>query len=85
MRRFPFAVAAALAALACIGCSEKSEPKKQLTERQRDSLIGVSGLYGGTVVTRALSASDSMAARSARMNEAVKSTGDDEQTKLPPP
>jgi hypothetical protein len=85
MRRTSFAVIACLGALVCFGCSEKSEPRKQLTERQRDSLIGVSGLYGGTVVTRALSASDSMAARSARMNDAVKSTGDDEQTKLPPP
>ena len=61
------------------GCVQKSAPPRQLSERERDSLIGVSGLPGGTVVTRALSTSDSMAARAARLNGATEHAGDEGQ------
>jgi hypothetical protein len=43
-------------------------PKKQLTERQRDSLIGVSDLPGAAVVQRSLSVSDLAARRAAAMD-----------------
>ena len=58
------------------GCAKKAAPTKELTERQRDSLIGVSGLPGGTVVTRALATSDSAAARAKSMGQQVQQTGD---------
>ena len=48
-------------------------PKKQLTERQRDSLIGVSDLPGAAVVQRSLSISDQAARQAARMDAAIDS------------
>jgi len=48
-------------------------PKKQLTERQRDSLIGVSDLPGAAVVQRSLSISDQAARQAARMDAAMDS------------
>jgi hypothetical protein len=48
-------------------------PKKQLTERQRDSLIGVSDLPGASVVQRSLAISDQAARRAARMDAAMDS------------
>ena len=81
MRR-TLVVLAALAALA-LGCVQKSAPPRQLSERERDSLIGVSGLPGGTVVTRALSTSDSMGARAAHLNDATEHSGE-ESGAVPP-
>jgi hypothetical protein len=73
---------AVLAALVAIGCAPRAaEPRHQLTERERDSLIGVSGLYGGTVVTRALRTSDAMGARAERLNRETAQTSDS----TPPP
>ena len=72
-RRFACALAAvALAAhaLATGGCAKQEPPPQVLTERQRDSLIGVSGLPGAAGVTRALATQDSAAARAARMSQA---------------
>ena len=63
------ALALAAIVLTSSGCARKEEPKPQtLTERQRDSLLGVSGLPGASVVTRALATQDSAAARAARQS-----------------
>ena len=48
-------------------------PKKQLTERQRDSLIGVSDLPGAGVVQRSIAVSDQAARRAARMDAVMDS------------
>jgi len=55
-------------AAASPGCASKEpEPKRApLTERERDSTLGASGLPGGAAVTRALAVSDTAAARAAR-------------------
>jgi hypothetical protein len=48
------------------GCSPKSPPEEErapLTERERDSTLGASGLPGATAVTKALAVSDTAAAR----------------------
>ena len=58
------------------GCMKKAEAPRQLSERQRDSLIGVSQIPGGFVVTRALAVSDSSAARANRMGQDLQRTGD---------
>lgn len=59
------------------GCMKKAqEAPRQLSERQRDSLIGVSQIPGGFVVTRALAASDSSAARANRMGRDLQKTDD---------
>jgi hypothetical protein len=69
-RRSAFRLAActlAAAALFATGCGRKDEPPpRTLSQRQRDSLIGVSGLPGSGAVTRALAMQDSAAARAAR-------------------
>ena len=79
MRRHIFGWAV-VALCVVAGCAPKAQaPKRELSERQRDSLIGVSKLPGGTVVTRALATSDSMAAGAERMNAQVARTGDGSQ------
>jgi hypothetical protein len=50
-------------ALASCSTSSGSSAKRELTERERDSTIGASVLPGAGVVKRAMSASDSAAAR----------------------
>lgn len=64
--------AAALAGLA--GCSGSGSPDDgaasadSLTQRQRDSIVGASGLPGSRGVQRGLEASDAAAARAAAMD-----------------
>ena len=50
------------------GRSESGQPPDTLTRRQRDSAIGTSRLPGAGGVQRALQASDSAAARRARLD-----------------
>jgi hypothetical protein len=54
--------------LAFAGCSKSETAHRELTERQRDSILGKSILPGASVVTRALSVSDQAAARAASMD-----------------
>ena len=58
---------ALLAAASCVPLSDEV-PKKQLTLRERDSLIGESALPGAAVVKRSLSVSDESSRRSAAMD-----------------
>ena len=72
MKRFALTLAAlafAAAALSPLGCAKQEPPPRILSQRERDSLIGVSGLPGASVVTRALAEQDSAAKRAARMAE----------------
>jgi len=53
------------------GCSGKSETEQNqtgLSQRQKDSLVAESDLPGARVVGKALSISDSAAARAARLD-----------------
>ena len=62
-------VLAAFAALtAFAGCSKTETAHRELTERQRDSILGKSVLPGASVVTRALSVSDRASARAASLD-----------------
>ncbi len=63
------ALAFAACALSAPGCAKQEPPPRTLSDRERDSLIGVSGLPGASVVTRALAEQDSAAKRAARMAE----------------
>ena len=73
MRRIRWLALACLLALsACAPKSNGEHPRVVLTERQRDSVIAASGLVGAGVVGRALAASDSAAARAARMNDVTR-------------
>ena len=59
---------AGMLALAACRSDETPESRGDLTKRQVDSAIGASGLPGASGVTRAMKASDSAAARNARLD-----------------
>lgn len=61
-------------ALTLASCTPMTDemPKKQLTERQRDSLIGASDLPGASVMKRSLEVSDRSANRSAAMDSLTR-------------
>lgn len=64
-------LAAWLLLMAFAGCTPKQdgeEGKRPRTERERDSVLGASQLPGARVVRGALGASDSAAARNARLD-----------------
>jgi hypothetical protein len=50
------------------GCTPKDDGKPTRTERERDSILGASQLPGARGVRGALGASDSAAARNARLD-----------------
>jgi len=65
-------ICAALLIAAIAGCSVQEPPKKTLSERQRDSLIGESVLPGAGVVKRAMVESDAQTARAAAMDSLMR-------------
>ncbi len=72
MRRLSLlAVAALILAAGCSGA--KSETARQITERERDSVLSRSSLPGAGVVGRAMDAGDREAARAAGLNAQVDS------------
>jgi hypothetical protein len=70
-RRFLGLAASLGLALALASCAQKAEPRRELTERERDSTLGKSVIPGAAAVTRSLEVSDSAAARASRMDGAV--------------
>lgn len=75
MRRWTIAVLMVTAAYGCGGHEAKEQ--KELTERQRDSIIATEkALPGHDVVGRALATSDSAAARAQRMDQQTSETSD---------
>lgn len=61
---------AALLFLACGSGDADRTAADTLTQRQRDSVVGASGLPGAQGIQRALEAADSAAARNRRLEEA---------------
>lgn len=61
-------------ALLAGACSEggKESPEKELTQRQRDSILAETGLPGAELVGTALEAADSTEARAKRLEELAK-------------
>ena len=56
-------------------CSSSDTPgnrRDTMTQRQRDSVLGQSGLPGASGVTKALNAADSAKARQARLDSAAR-------------
>jgi len=66
-------IAAAILAMFAAGCSQGAAPKHELTEAQRDSVLGRSDLPGASAVGRAMQASDKEAHHAADLNAAVDS------------
>ena len=62
--------------LAFAGCSKSETAHRELTERQRDSILGKSVLPGASVVTRALSVSDQATARASSMDAQAAASDD---------
>jgi len=72
MRMRWFLVIGALLVIgSCVPMTDEM-PKKQLSERQRDSLIGRSDLPGAAVVQRSLTISDMSERRAADMDSLTK-------------
>ncbi len=51
-----------------VGCREDTSQTQQVDQRTKDSVVGASGLPGAKGVQGALEASDSIAARNARLD-----------------
>ena len=61
-----------LAVVMLLGCSseEKGNRRDTMTQRQKDSVLGQSGIPGAQGVTKALRASDSVKAHQAQVDSA---------------
>ena len=64
------ALLAAVLVASSLACA-KTETRRQLTERERDSTLGKSAIPGGAAVTRALEVSDSGSARARAMDRDI--------------
>ena len=63
----------ALAIALIAACSEEGgSPEKELTQRERDSVLAETGLPGAELVGTALEAADTMDARTKKLNELSK-------------
>ena len=65
---------ALIMALLIAACSEEQEgdTKKELTQRQRDSVLAETGLPGAELVGTALEAADTMDARAKKLDDLSK-------------
>jgi len=64
------AILALFAALIACSSSDGGNRRDTMTQRQKDSVLGQSGLPGAQGVTKALRASDSVKARQAQVDSA---------------
>lgn len=71
MRRRMWIAAAILMSLA--GCSSGQHATRELSERERDSVIARSSLPGAAVVGRAMAVSDRLGRQAARQDSAFSS------------
>ena len=59
---------AAALAISAAGCSkDEPDPNRELTQHEKDSILGASQIPGAKAVKRALTSADSAAARGARL------------------
>jgi hypothetical protein len=72
--RFVVFVGFVALATASAGCSRDQSGNRRdtMTQRQRDSVLGQTGIPGAQGITKALSASDSLRARSALADSASR-------------
>jgi hypothetical protein len=69
-----FLCAASVIVLAVAGCAKDSsdENKRDLTQREKDSILGASQIPGAKAVNRAMTSADSATARALRLDSAQK-------------
>jgi hypothetical protein len=71
LRRIGFAFAAlTIGITAC--AKDEPEVRRDLTQREKDSILGASQIPGARAVKRALTSADSAAARQARLDSAER-------------
>lgn len=71
LRRFGLVVA--VVALGASACSkDEPEVKRDLTQREKDSILGASTIPGAKAVKRAMTSADSAMARQARLDSAER-------------
>jgi hypothetical protein len=72
LRKILFAGATiVIGAMAC-GKDESAATKRDLTQHEKDSILGASQIPGAKAVKRALTSADSAAARQARLDSAER-------------
>jgi hypothetical protein len=69
-RRLGFALAAL--ALATAACSKEETVKRDLTQREKDSILGASQIPGAKAVKKSLTVADSATARQERLDSAER-------------
>jgi hypothetical protein len=72
LRKILFAAAAIVAGAMACGKDESDATKRELTQHEKDSILGASQIPGARAVKRALTSADSAAARQARLDSAEK-------------
>jgi hypothetical protein len=60
----------AVLCIAAVACTQKTEQKSTLTQRQKDSILAGSQIPGARAVKKTMTAADSAAARQARIDSA---------------
>ena len=71
LRRLGFVIAAV--AVGATACSKgETETKRDLTQREKDSILGASTIPGAKAVKRAMTSADSATARQARLDSAER-------------
>jgi len=70
LRRLGLVVAAV--AVAVTACSNETETKRDLTQREKDSILGASTIPGAKAVKRAMTSADSATARQSRLDSAER-------------
>jgi hypothetical protein len=58
--------------LGLLGCTGESDSRRDLTQREKDSILGASQIPGAKAVKRTLTSADSAAARQARLDSAER-------------
>jgi protein involved in sex pheromone biosynthesis len=70
-RKIGFALAALVVGLsACV--KDEGDAKRDLTQREKDSILGASQIPGARAVKKTLTSADSAAARQARLDSAER-------------
>ena len=70
-RRIVFVVATL--AIGVAACSkDEPDPNRELTQREKDSILGASKIPGAKAVKRAMTSADSAAARQTRLDSAER-------------
>lgn len=71
LRRIGFAIAAlTIGITAC--AKDEPDARRDLTQREKDSILGASQIPGAKAVKRAMTSADSAAARQARLDSAER-------------